>query len=145
MCFNAILFRRYDLSDNPSHAMRFRGMTIWRCPYGLHTLRCPYGLLHLSGRGPYQPQRRPSVDIRTLPIKNSGSAPDLSAICLEHKVTRLEVQSFGQKCLPTPHRIATTKIFTGILPASSPHYRHVTGIKNAINHDNAVMLMEIHD
>ena len=57
----------------------------------------------------------------------------------------LEVQSFGQKCLPAPHRTATTKIFTGILPASNPHYRHVTGIKNTINHDNAVMLMEIHD
>ena len=57
----------------------------------------------------------------------------------------LEVQSFGQKCLPAPHRTATTKIFIGILPASSPHYRHVTGIKNTINHDNVVMLMEIHD
>ena len=42
------------------------------------------------------------------------------------------MQSFGQKCLPAPHRTATTKIITSTLPASSRHYRHVTGIKNTM-------------
>jgi hypothetical protein len=72
----------------------------------------------------------------------TSSESTVQALC---EWCALEMQSFGQKCLPAPHRTATTKIITGTLPASSPHYRHVTGIKNTINHDNAVMLMEIHD